>query len=172
GWAFGTGSHPTTRLCLRWLAENVDAQASVLDYGCGSGFLAIAAAKLGARRVAGVDVDPQAIAASRANAVANGVAAGSCPGSSRRRRRTWPRRIGDGLISSHGGARKDGLRSRACASHPDPRTPFGAAPWLNRNSRVVRAARRYFVSRRNSSRCVAGKSAAGIVTPYSTASPL
>jgi ribosomal protein L11 methyltransferase len=75
GWAFGTGSHPTTRLCLRWLAENVDAQASVLDYGCGSGILAIAAAKLGASRVAGVDVDPQAIAASRANAVANGVAA-------------------------------------------------------------------------------------------------
>ncbi len=75
GWAFGTGSHPTTRLCLRWLAENVAEHASVLDYGCGSGILAIAAAKLGAGRVAGVDVDPQAIAASRANAVANGVVA-------------------------------------------------------------------------------------------------
>ncbi len=75
GRAFGSGSHPTTLLCLRWLAENVAPRASVLDYGCGSGILAIAAAKLGAGRVAGVDVDPQAIAASRSNAVANGVVA-------------------------------------------------------------------------------------------------
>jgi ribosomal protein L11 methyltransferase len=74
GLAFGTGSHPTTLLCLRWLAQNVAPHASVLDYGCGSGILAIAAAKLGAGKVAGIDVDPQAIAASRANAVANGVA--------------------------------------------------------------------------------------------------
>jgi ribosomal protein L11 methyltransferase len=74
GLAFGTGSHPTTLLCLRWLAQNVFPQASVLDYGCGSGILAIAAAMLGAGKVAGVDVDPRAIAASRANAVANGVA--------------------------------------------------------------------------------------------------
>lgn len=73
GVAFGTGSHPTTQLCLRWLAANVKPQTSVLDYGCGSGILAIAAAKLGAARVAGVDVDRQAIAASRANAFANGV---------------------------------------------------------------------------------------------------
>ncbi|HEV3241167.1 MAG TPA: 50S ribosomal protein L11 methyltransferase [Casimicrobiaceae bacterium] len=75
GIAFGTGSHPTTLLCLRWLAQNVREHASVLDYGCGSGILAIAAAKLGAGRVAGVDIDPQAIAASRANAAANGVVA-------------------------------------------------------------------------------------------------
>jgi ribosomal protein L11 methyltransferase len=75
GRAFGSGSHPTTLLCLRWLAENVAPQASVLDYGCGSGILAIAAAKLGAGRVAGVDVDSEAIAASRSNAVANGVVA-------------------------------------------------------------------------------------------------
>jgi ribosomal protein L11 methyltransferase len=75
GCAFGSGSHPTTLLCLRWLAENVAPRASVLDYGCGSGILAIAAAKLGAGRVAGVDVDPRAIAASRSNAVANGVVA-------------------------------------------------------------------------------------------------
>jgi ribosomal protein L11 methyltransferase len=75
GLAFGTGSHATTRLCLRWLAEHVIARASVLDYGCGSGILAIAAAKLGAGTVVGVDIDPQAIAASRANAVANGVIA-------------------------------------------------------------------------------------------------
>ena len=73
GLAFGTGSHATTLLCLRWLAQNVAQHASVLDYGCGSGILAITAAKLGAGKVAGVDVDPQAIAASRANAVANGV---------------------------------------------------------------------------------------------------
>ncbi len=75
GVAFGTGSHPTTLLCLRWLAQNVREHASLLDYGCGSGILAIAAAKLGAARVAGVDIDPQAIAASRANAAANGVVA-------------------------------------------------------------------------------------------------
>ena len=75
GVAFGTGSHPTTLLCLRWLAEHVTPGASVLDYGCGSGILAIAAAKLGAGRVAGVDVDRQALAASRANAAANGVIA-------------------------------------------------------------------------------------------------
>jgi ribosomal protein L11 methyltransferase len=75
GLAFGTGSHPTTRLCLAWLAASVRRGESVLDYGCGSGVLAIAAAKLGAGVVAGVDVDPQAIAASRQNAQRNGVAA-------------------------------------------------------------------------------------------------
>jgi ribosomal protein L11 methyltransferase len=74
GLAFGTGSHPTTRLCLEWLAGELRPGASVLDYGCGSGILAIAAAKLGAARVVGVDVDAQAVAASRANAQANGVA--------------------------------------------------------------------------------------------------
>ena len=74
GLAFGTGTHPTTRLCLQWLAQNVDARTSVLDYGCGSGILAIAAAKLGAPRVVGVDIDPQALAATRDNATRNGVA--------------------------------------------------------------------------------------------------
>jgi ribosomal protein L11 methyltransferase len=73
GLAFGTGSHPTTLLCLRWLVENIAAHDSVLDYGCGSGILAIAAAMLGAGRVAGIDIDAQALAASRANALANGV---------------------------------------------------------------------------------------------------
>ena len=75
GLAFGTGSHPTTRLCLRWLAANLVPGQSVLDYGCGSGILAIAAAKLGAGAVTGTDVDPQAIEASRANAARNGVRA-------------------------------------------------------------------------------------------------
>lgn len=73
GMAFGTGSHPTTRLCLEWLERNVSAGCSVLDYGCGSGILAIAAARLGAGRVAGVDIDPQAVEAARANAERNGV---------------------------------------------------------------------------------------------------
>jgi len=73
GLAFGTGSHPTTRLCLRWLAQNLPRHASVLDYGCGSGVLAIAAAKLGAGTVVGTDIDAQAIAVGRANADANGV---------------------------------------------------------------------------------------------------
>lgn len=71
GMAFGTGSHPTTRLCLEWLTDNTQPGVSVLDYGCGSGILAIAAKKLGAGRVVGVDVDAQAIAASRDNAERN-----------------------------------------------------------------------------------------------------
>ena len=75
GMAFGTGSHPTTRLCLEWLEQNVSAGCSVLDYGCGSGILAIAAARLGAGAVAGVDIDPQAVEAAQANAERNGVTA-------------------------------------------------------------------------------------------------
>jgi len=73
GLAFGTGAHPSTRLCLSWLRHNLAAGCSVLDYGCGSGILAIAAAKLGARVVVGVDIDAQAVAASAANARLNGV---------------------------------------------------------------------------------------------------
>jgi ribosomal protein L11 methyltransferase len=75
GMAFGTGSHPTTRLCLEWLENNVSPDCSLLDYGCGSGILAIAAARLGAGRVAGVDIDPQAVEAANANAERNGVTA-------------------------------------------------------------------------------------------------
>jgi ribosomal protein L11 methyltransferase len=73
GLAFGTGSHPTTRLCLRWLDGNLQGGESVLDYGCGSGILAIAAMKLGAAHAIGVDVDFQAVSASRDNAIANQV---------------------------------------------------------------------------------------------------
>ena len=75
GLAFGTGSHPTTRLCLRWLDENIQGGESVLDYGCGSGILAIAAMKLGARQAYGIDVDAQAVQSSRDNALANQVVA-------------------------------------------------------------------------------------------------
>lgn len=75
GLAFGTGSHPTTRLCLRWLDGNIKGGESVLDYGCGSGILAIAAMKLGAGSATGVDVDAQAVVASRDNAFANRVTA-------------------------------------------------------------------------------------------------
>ncbi len=75
GLAFGTGSHPTTRLCLAWLEGHVQPRQSVLDYGCGSGILAIAAARLEASPVVGVDLDPQAVVASRDNADRNGVAA-------------------------------------------------------------------------------------------------
>jgi ribosomal protein L11 methyltransferase len=75
GMAFGTGSHPTTRLCLEWLERNVHAGCSLLDYGCGSGILAIAAARLGAGSVVGVDIDPLAVEAARANAQRNGVTA-------------------------------------------------------------------------------------------------
>jgi ribosomal protein L11 methyltransferase len=74
GLAFGTGTHPTTALCLEWLDAQDLAGKTVIDYGCGSGVLAIAALKLGAARVVGVDNDPQALAASRDNAERNGVA--------------------------------------------------------------------------------------------------
>lgn len=74
GLAFGTGSHPTTRLCLRWLDQRLEPGQTVVDYGCGSGILAITAARLGASRVIGVDVDPQALEASRYNARLNNVA--------------------------------------------------------------------------------------------------
>lgn len=75
GLAFGTGSHPTTRLCLQWLDRELKGGESVLDYGCGSGILAIAALKLGAGSAAGVDIDEQAIRASRDNAAQNQVEA-------------------------------------------------------------------------------------------------
>lgn len=75
GIAFGTGSHPTTRLCLEWLAEAIGGGERVLDYGCGSGILAIAAMKLGASAAAGVDIDPQAVLAATRNADQNRVAA-------------------------------------------------------------------------------------------------
>ena len=73
GMAFGTGSHPTTRLCLEWLSDVVKGDEQVLDYGCGSGILAIAAAKLGAAEVVGVDIDEKALEAARANALRNNV---------------------------------------------------------------------------------------------------
>jgi ribosomal protein L11 methyltransferase len=74
GLAFGTGTHPTTALCLEWL-ESLDlAGKTVIDFGCGSGILAIAAIKLGAAKVIGIDIDPQALTASKDNAERNGVA--------------------------------------------------------------------------------------------------
>lgn len=73
GLAFGTGTHPTTRLCLEWLDSRVRPGQRVLDYGCGSGVLGIAALLLGANEVVGIDNDPQAITASFANAERNGV---------------------------------------------------------------------------------------------------
>jgi len=86
GLAFGTGSHPSTRLCLQWLERSIVGGETVLDYGCGSGILAIAALKLGALRAVGVDIDPDAVTAARANARRNGVAGeffeGSAPRSS------------------------------------------------------------------------------------------
>jgi len=74
GLAFGTGSHPTTFLCLQWLTETLQGGDAVLDYGCGSGILGIAAAKLGAGSVLGVDIDDNALIAARDNAANNGVA--------------------------------------------------------------------------------------------------
>lgn len=73
GLAFGTGTHPTTSLCLRWLDQHIKNQNSVLDYGCGSGILAIAACMLGVNHADGVDIDPQALIASKNNAETNEV---------------------------------------------------------------------------------------------------
>lgn len=73
GLAFGTGTHPSTALCLEWLATHDVSDQHVLDFGCGSGILAIAALLLGARHAVAYDIDPQAIQATRDNAVANGV---------------------------------------------------------------------------------------------------
>jgi len=74
GLAFGTGTHPTTRMCLKWIAEHPPQGQRVLDYGCGSGILAIGAAMLGAASVDAVDIDQDAVVAAQANAVANRVA--------------------------------------------------------------------------------------------------
>lgn len=77
GLAFGTGTHPTTRMCLRWIAKHGDAAGQalgrVLDYGCGSGILAIGAAKFGATEIDAVDIDTAAVESTRQNAQANGV---------------------------------------------------------------------------------------------------
>jgi len=78
GLAFGTGSHPTTHLCLEWLASALPRGATVLDYGCGSGILAIAAAMLGASRVDAVDIDELAVQSTRDNAGQNGVSVTAC----------------------------------------------------------------------------------------------
>ena len=73
GLAFGTGTHPTTRMCLRWIASQGSLSGRVLDYGCGSGILAIGAAKFGALEIDAVDIDESAVQATRANAQANHV---------------------------------------------------------------------------------------------------
>ena len=75
GLAFGTGTHATTRLCLRWLEAHLRGGEAVIDFGCGSGILAIAALKLGAMRACGVDIDEQALLAARQNAMQNQVEA-------------------------------------------------------------------------------------------------
>ncbi len=74
GLAFGTGTHPSTALCLEWLDAEVTPAMTLIDYGSGSGILAIAAARLGAAHVAAFDIDPQALLATAENAAANGVA--------------------------------------------------------------------------------------------------
>lgn len=71
GLAFGTGSHPTTRLCMEWLETNATSAKTLLDYGCGSGILALVAAKVGVPQVIGVDIDPQALEAAQHNAERN-----------------------------------------------------------------------------------------------------
>lgn len=71
GLAFGTGSHPTTRLCMEWLEQQAPHSLSVLDYGCGSGILALVAKKLGAADVVGIDIDPQAVESARYNSERN-----------------------------------------------------------------------------------------------------
>ena len=87
GLAFGTGTHATTALCLDWLDGRILGGERVLDYGCGSGILALAALKLGAGSASAFDIDPQAITATRENAVKNGLAGGLTSWSARRRSR-------------------------------------------------------------------------------------
>lgn len=71
GLAFGTGMHPTTQLCLEWLSDNAPSGQRVMDFGCGSGILAVAAGCLGAAQLTGLDIDPQALIATESNAVLN-----------------------------------------------------------------------------------------------------
>ncbi|TQV71729.1 50S ribosomal protein L11 methyltransferase [Exilibacterium tricleocarpae] len=79
GLAFGTGTHPTTFLCLQWLAAQTLSGTTAVDYGCGSGILGIAALLLGAERVVGTDIDPQALAATHRNVARNGLAVDRFP---------------------------------------------------------------------------------------------
>lgn len=79
GLAFGTGTHPTTFLCMQWLAEQNLQQQSLIDYGCGSGILGLTALKLGASNAGGIDIDPQALIASRENTRRNGIDPGLFP---------------------------------------------------------------------------------------------
>lgn len=79
GLAFGTGTHPTTFLCLQWLSEQQVERSMVVDYGCGSGILGIAALLLGAEKVTGVDIDPQALLATQDNAQRNGLSSDRFP---------------------------------------------------------------------------------------------
>jgi ribosomal protein L11 methyltransferase len=93
GLAFGTGSHPTTQLCLRWLERQIRGGESVLDYGCGSGILAIAAIKLGAVSAVGIDIDEQALLAARGNAIQNRVHVEFCAPD-------WPGRAADIVVAN------------------------------------------------------------------------
>lgn len=98
GLAFGTGSHPTTRLCMEWLEQNLQPGETVLDYGCGSGILAIVAKKLGAGETLGIDIDPNAVDASRYNSERNRVEATfSLPDDAHQR---WPDRTFDLVIAN------------------------------------------------------------------------
>lgn len=73
GLAFGTGTHPTTALCLEWLDQNPPEKLNLVDYGCGSGILAVAAAKLGAAHVSAIDIDPQGLIATKENMLRNSI---------------------------------------------------------------------------------------------------
>lgn len=79
GLAFGTGTHPTTALCLEWLDQNPPLNKTVIDYGCGSGILALAAAKLGANKIIATDIDPQALTATKDNMQRNDIAESKIP---------------------------------------------------------------------------------------------
>jgi len=79
GLAFGTGTHPTTALCLEWLDQNPPINKTIIDYGCGSGILALAAAKLGATEIIATDIDPQALTATKDNMQRNNIATNKIP---------------------------------------------------------------------------------------------
>jgi len=136
GLAFGTGTHPTTRMCLRWTAQHAPARAGgwsrVLDYGCGSGILAIGAVLHGARHVDAVDIDDAAVQSSRANATANGVAgAGGVPG-------TRPGRVPAG-VRQYPGHPAQAAGAGAVRPRPGRRRP-GACRHLSRQAHELQQA--------------------------------
>jgi ribosomal protein L11 methyltransferase len=137
GLAFGTGTHPTTRMCLRWIARHAEAVrgARVLDYGCGSGILAIGAARFGATAIDAVDIDPAAVSSTRMNAQANAVALNAGPPEL-----TGPPAAGYRVVFANILASPLKLLAPLLASHVEPGGHLVLAGILERQAAELRAA--------------------------------